>query len=320
MSEGADFDKDTLEFKEEKTKFSQLLKKGFKWFILCSLLALVYYTIFLMFFSTEQEKKIILESRAIQENLEYFENKVAMLDEVVGQIQSKDREVYSNIFNASPPSFTLDNDEYEEFLRVSDTLDYSSLIWKTSSRIASIWKRGEQLGCLISELEKSTQDNLAQLKSIPSIVPIDGFTESKTGATIGKRIHPFYKTITEHTGLDLVTNSGSKVFATADGVVKSIQKLQKGKGNHIQIDHQNGYITEYSHLSSINVKIGQRVKRGAVIGRVGTSGTVFAPHLHYEVMFNGQIMNPIDYFFSDLGPQEYRKVMMIAVNTGQSLD
>ena len=210
--------------------------------------------------------------------------------------------------------------DYTEFMNESDTLVLSSLAKLTSRKISSLESRVEAFDKLLTDVLQITADSLSHLRSIPSIIPIEDFTLPKTGATVGKKMHPFYKTITQHTGLDLVTSTGTKVMATADGVVSSVVKSPKGKGNQVFIDHGNGYVTTYSHLTNIVVKKGQKVKQGTTVGRVGTSGTVFAPHLHYEVIFNDEFMNPIDYFFVDLNPLEYREMMMIAVNTGQSLD
>lgn len=320
MGGGVDFDKDNLDFEESRHNLFFYIKKGFKWFVLCSLLAVCYYALFSLVFSNEQERKILKESRAIEENLAYMEEQMRMLEGVMVNLQSKDREIYENIFHSEPPHFALESSDYEAFLMESDTIDIATLIWQASAQIVAAEDKMVHYEKLLSRVEKMAKDSLECIRSIPSIIPIEDFSLPKTGATVGKKMHPFYKTITEHTGLDLITSSGSKVIATANGVVLSVEKSQKGKGNQVVIDHGNGYRTTYSHLSAIMVKKGQRVHQRTEVGRVGTSGTVFAPHLHYEVIFNGEYMNPIDYFFVDLNPLEYREMMMIAVNTGQSLD
>lgn len=320
MAKGVGFDRDNLDFEENRSKFSDYLKKGLSWFFGCSFLALLYYIVFSLVFSNEQEKKLIRESRAIEENLEYMEKQMEILEGVIDNLQVKDKEIYQNLFHSDPPYFNLGSVDYTEFMNESDTLVLSSLAKLTSRKISSLESRVEAFDKLLTDVLQITADSLSHLRSIPSIIPIEDFTLPKTGATVGKKMHPFYKTITQHTGLDLVTSTGTKVMATADGVVSSVVKSPKGKGNQVFIDHGNGYVTTYSHLTNIVVKKGQKVKQGTTVGRVGTSGTVFAPHLHYEVIFNDEFMNPIDYFFVDLNPLEYREMMMIAVNTGQSLD
>lgn len=320
MSRDLGFDKDNLDFEESKSKFSDIFKKGLKWFFGCSVLALCYYFLFSLIFSNDEEKRLIRESRAIDENLVYMEEQMVMLEGVMESLKAKDKEIYENIFHSEPPYFTLESGEYEAFLMKCDTLDLALLTSQTSEKIARLEDRMAGYGDLLDTIVKITSVSSSRIHSIPSIIPVEDFSLPMTGATVGPKMHPFYKTVVDHTGLDLITPAGAKVMATANGVVSSVVRSQKGKGNQVIVNHGNGYSTTYSHLSNISVKKGQKVKQGAVVGRVGTSGTVFAPHLHYEVIFNGEYMNPIDYFFVDLNPLEYREMMMIAVNTGQSLD
>jgi murein DD-endopeptidase MepM/ murein hydrolase activator NlpD len=197
---------------------------------------------------------------------------------------------------------------------------YSRVARRTASKLSELEVKMGEFGAILEDILSMTADSTGQLRKIPGVVPVENFSIPTTGATVGMKMHPFYKTITQHTGLDIVTSAGTKVFAAADGVVESVVKSQKGKGNQVIINHGNGYVTTYSHLTNIVAKKGQRLKRGDILGRVGTSGTVFAPHLHYEVIYNGEFMNPIDYFFVDLNPVQYREMMMIGLNTGQSLD
>jgi murein DD-endopeptidase MepM/ murein hydrolase activator NlpD len=320
MSEGVGFDKNNLDFEEKKSKFSDYLKNGLKWFFGCSFLAICYYVVFSLIYSNEQESKLIKESDAIAANLDRMEQQMDVLEGVIDNLQAKDYEIYQNIFNSEPPYFELSSVDYSEFLNESDTLDLASVARHTAQKISHLEVRMSSFDRVLRYVSKVATDSLAFVRGIPSIIPIEDFSLPKTGATIGKKMHPFYKTITQHTGLDLVTSVGTKVISAADGVVSSVTKSPKGKGNNITITHPSGYVTTYSHLSQMVVKKGQKVKQGDHIGRVGISGTVFAPHLHYEVIYNGEYMNPIDYFFVDLNPLEYREMMMIAVNTGQSLD
>jgi murein DD-endopeptidase MepM/ murein hydrolase activator NlpD len=123
-----------------------------------------------------------------------------------------------------------------------------------------------------------------------------------------------------HNGLDLIAPAGDPVYATADGVVKEVTKSRKGLGNVVAIDHGNGYVTRYAHLADIEVRKGRRVKAGTRIGYVGVSGNSFAPHLHYEVLRDTVVMDPVNHFFASLDPEEYVNVMIMAATTGQSLD
>ena len=134
------------------------------------------------------------------------------------------------------------------------------------------------------------------------------------------RIHPFYKTLQSHQGVDYTIPEGSRVFATADGVVRDAAQRNSTQGQTVVIDHGNGYETSYSHLSKINVRKGQRVSRGEIIALSGDTGLSLAPHLHYEVIYNGQPVDPVNYFFMELSPAEYHRLIRIAQSGMQSFD
>ena len=139
-------------------------------------------------------------------------------------------------------------------------------------------------------------------------------------ASYGMRIHPFYKTLQSHQGVDYTIPEGSRVFATADGVVRDVALRNSTSGQTVVIDHGNGYETSYSHLSKINVRKGQRVSRGEIIALSGDTGLSLSPHLHYEVRLNGMRVDPIHYFFMELTPTEYQRLMRIAQSGMQSFD
>lgn len=313
------FDKEQLRFTEEITTIWDYLKKGL-WFLVASLaLALVYYVIFALFINTEEEKQMIRENKAIEAEYQKLDSKMGQLENVISNLQARDRDIYRDIFNSDPPYFI---NEYRDtvFSYQGDTTQGALLVQYTSRRISSMEKEMASYSALICDIQNILEKESTSFKSIPSIIPINNFSLVQTGATIGRKIHPFYKTIVMHTGLDLITSTGTEVLASADGKVSDVSKSQRGKGNMISIDHGNGYVTTYSHLGEMFVRKGQKVSQGKVIGRVGTSGTIFAPHLHYEVLLNDEYEDPINYFFVSLNPALYKEMMMIAVNTGQSLD
>jgi murein DD-endopeptidase MepM/ murein hydrolase activator NlpD len=150
--------------------------------------------------------------------------------------------------------------------------------------------------------------------------PLNEFTFAQTGASVGDKINPFYKVPIRHDGLDLVSHSGEPVCVAADGVVTDVIKSRKGLGNVVVVSHKGGYVTRYAHLADIEVKKGRSLKKGDRIGYVGVSGNSFAPHLHYEVLRDTLVMDPVNYMFASLDPEEYVNVMILAVTTGQSLD
>ena len=154
----------------------------------------------------------------------------------------------------------------------------------------------------------------------PMTNPLESFSFAQTGASVGDKINPFYKVSIRHNGLDMIAPSGEPVYASADGVVRDVIRSRKGLGNVVEVDHGNGYVTRYGHLADVEVRKGREVKKGTRIGYVGVSGNSFAPHLHYEVMRDTLVMDPVNYLFASLTPEDYVNVLVMSVSTGQSLD
>jgi murein DD-endopeptidase MepM/ murein hydrolase activator NlpD len=151
-------------------------------------------------------------------------------------------------------------------------------------------------------------------------MPLKDISYVQTGASTGLRHNPVYKVEIRHDGLDLVVPQGAPVYASADGVVTRVTSSRKGLGNTVTIDHRNGYITKYCLLGEVNAVQGRSVKRGQKIGSVGISTQVAAPHLHYEVWRDSVALDPVNYLFASLSPEEYARMMTISVNTSQSMD
>jgi murein DD-endopeptidase MepM/ murein hydrolase activator NlpD len=163
-------------------------------------------------------------------------------------------------------------------------------------------------------------DKEKMLAAIPAIQPVANQDLKMTASGWGFRIHPIYKIRKFHYGMDFTSPVGTDVYATGDGVVKDVVNSNVGYGKYIEIDHGYGYTTLYAHLNDFNVRKGQKVKRGEVIGYVGNTGTSTAPHLHYEVHRNGTAVNPQNFYYMDLTPAEYERMIALSTNMGQSFD
>ena len=158
------------------------------------------------------------------------------------------------------------------------------------------------------------------LASIPAIQPVANTDLRRMASGYGYRIHPIYNVRKRHWGTDFSAPTGTPIYATGDGLVIENNNSRSGYGKHIIIDHGYGYQTLYAHMSKVDVRRGQRVKRGDVIGYIGSSGRSTAPHLHYEVIKDGRKINPINYFFNDLSPEEYEKMLELSSHSNQSFD
>ena len=250
------------------------------------------------------------ESRLIEDEYNELLGRTELLEQVVEDLGIKDENIYKELFNTSFPDYSL----------AVDTLS-GGYISHTSAMTDRLAAGLDYCGRLI----ETVMDSLAvmdpgRLAGLPAIMPIVDFPLGNVGASVGRKMHPFYKKVVYHGGLDLVAPVGVEVRATADGRVKEVERAQKLQGTRIVIDHGNGYETVYAHLSDLLVRKGQRIHRGDVIGRTGNSGTSFAPHLHYEVILNGVQLDPLNYFNGELDTERFGELLVYAVNTGQSLD
>jgi murein DD-endopeptidase MepM/ murein hydrolase activator NlpD len=157
------------------------------------------------------------------------------------------------------------------------------------------------------------------LASIPAIQPVANKDLKRIASGFGYRIHPIYKTLRMHTGIDFSAPVGTPIYATGDGVVEHLKNKMTGYGKVMMINHGFGYESLYAHMSKIFVKPGEKVKRGQIIGYVGNTGRSTGPHLHYEIRKNGKPVNPVHFFFQDLTPEEYEKVIEISSRPTQSM-
>ena len=163
-------------------------------------------------------------------------------------------------------------------------------------------------------------DLLVDRDTLPPLsLPLKGMSYVQTGASIGGKHNPIYKVEMQHEGLDLVAPQGEAVYAAAPGIVSSIHRSQRGLGRVVEIDHQNGYVTRYALLGEVQVNKGQKVRYGQQIGNIGESG-MFAPHLHYEVLLNGEILDPVNHLFASVTPEDYARMLYMAASTLQSMD
>lgn len=313
------YDKDLLDYVEEKHSLGYHILRVLKFVAYTLGLVVLYYLVFTLFFSSDEEKRMISESRLIEERYDELASRTQLLESVVGELSQKDERIYRELFNTDFPEFTFQDSSSVDYM--SDTVFSEAVISHTAQSIVRLRVQFDYCEDLISRVMDSLQLISADsLVRIPAILPVADFPLGNVGASLGRKMHPFYKKVVFHGGLDLVAPEGVEVRATADGQVKSVERAQKLQGTRIVIDHGNGYETVYAHLSDLLVRRGQKVSRGDIIGRTGNSGTSFAPHLHYEVLLNGVQLDPINYFNGELNQYRFGELLLYAVNTGQSLD
>ena len=170
------------------------------------------------------------------------------------------------------------------------------------------------------EIEVLVKDKATMLASIPAIQPVSNKDLKRFASGFGYRTHPIYKVRKMHTGVDFTAPTGTPIIAAGDGKVILVEKSNSGYGHQVEIDHGYNYITKYAHMSKIDVRVGEKIKRGQTIGAVGSTGTSTAPHLHYEVVYKGNKVDPKNYFFNDLTPLQYEEMTKLAGIENQAFD
>ncbi len=283
--------------------------------------ALLYYVCFALLFDTPEEHRMREQTKRLNEEYEMLSNRYDSLEMILDNITQRDQSVFRILFETDP--YDLDIERQEERLAIHEkniSKTQKQLNSELSARIDELGKQADKLEASwhkINDLGEKIGENI---NSIPSIQPVLNKQLTLLTAGYGTILNPFYRTLKSHQGVDYTVGEGSSIFATADGVVKEISDKNSTLGKTIVIDHGNGYQTSYSHLLSVGVRRGQRVQRGDIIAISGNSGLSLAPHLHYEVRYNDLRIDPIHYFFMELSPDEYQRIIRIAQSGMQSFD
>jgi murein DD-endopeptidase MepM/ murein hydrolase activator NlpD len=237
-------------------------------------------------------------------------------------LQDRDDNIYRVIFEAEPIPSSMRRAGFGGTDRYAALRGYkhSDIVINTTRTMDVIASQLYVQSKSFDEVFDMARNKELLLAALPAIQPVSNRELRRIASYYGYRTDPFYKIKKFHEGLDFSAPVGTEVYATGDGVVTRIERLSGGYGNYIIIDHGFSYETLYAHLSKFEVRRGQKVKRGQVIGYVGNSGKSTAPHLHYEVRRNGRPVNPVHYFFNDISPDEYDQLIELSARPGQSMD
>ncbi|HUW07581.1 MAG TPA: M23 family metallopeptidase [Williamwhitmania sp.] len=316
------FNPDSLSFDKVRLSLRNKITKGATYFFASAVIAIVYYIGYSFFFDTPVERGLKRENAQLYNQFDTLSKRFDQVEKVITDLEQRDENIYRTIFEAEPIPLSVRTagmggvaryDELETMSNPKIVIESFKTLEKLSNRVKVQSRSLEQL----TELAKRKEE---MMQCLPAIQPIRNTDLRRVASPFGMRIHPFYKVLKMHTGMDFTAATGTDVFATGDGTVTRVEQSQRGFGNVVEIDHGFGYKTLYAHLSAFNVRQGQHVKRGDVIGKVGNSGMSMAPHLHYEVWKNNSPINPINFYFNDLTPAEYDRLIELAANSGQSLD
>ncbi len=310
------YEKVKITFKERFWQFSSYIATG-----------LVFATVTVIasqqFIQSPNEKKKDREIEALQLQYDLLNKKMTQAEKVLKDLEDRDDNIYRAIFETEPLPATVryggsgGSSRYEVF----ESYQNEALLRTTTERMDRIAKRLYIQSKSFDEVVNLAKNKEKLMASIPAIMPINqnALAHAVTSG-YGWRTHPIYKTKEFHPGMDFSAEQGTPIYATGDGTVARAEALTQGYGHHVVLDHGFGYQTLYGHMSKLAVKSGQKVLRGQLIGYVGSTGLSTAPHIHYEVIKNGEKVNPINYYYNDLSPEQYELLVELSKKESQSFD
>ncbi|MDA7549683.1 M23 family metallopeptidase [Flavobacteriaceae bacterium] len=318
------YDSDTLSYRKieykkgRKTKIFFLSLLGM---ILSGFLLLIIY-LNIPYIETPREKALKRELSNMELQFELLNKKMVEAQTVLSEIEMRDNAIYRVYFEANPISEEQRKAGFGGVNRYKNLegFDNSNLIISTSKKIDVLTKQIVVQSKSLDEIAGLAEEKEKLLKAIPTIKPVKNEDLTRMASGYGYRSDPFTKARKFHRGMDFTAPRGTPVYATGNGVVKRADRRSSGYGRHVRINHGFGYTSLYAHLYKYVVKRGQKVKRGDLIGFVGSTGRSQAPHLHYEIIKDGKRVNPLNFYYGNLSPEEFAELLKVAGQENQSLD
>lgn len=315
------FNPHTLSYEQIEHTIGYKVKRSILYFLSSLFSGIVIFFIMVTFFPSPRERQLIQEKKKILAQYNLLDKQLDELSLVLADLQQRDDNLYRVIYQAEPIPLAT------RLGQVNKSAYYDQLAEMTNSQlVADITYKADVLKKQMyvqsksyDEIVQLAKENEARLEHLPAIQPVLNKDLKRTASGYGWRIDPIYHTRRFHEGMDFSAPIGTDVYATGNATVK-FSGWKSGYGNCVILDHGFGYETLYGHLYKSFVRAGQKVKRRDVIALVGNTGKSTGPHLHYEVHFRGKVMNPQNYYFQDLSPEEYDRMVQLSENTGQMFD
>lgn len=317
------YNPDTCTYERVKPTLSDISLGIFLFLGLSLVMAIGLTAIYSSYYTGEKEQALKEENQELLEHFNLLNKEVTELQTALKSLQQRDDNIYRVIFEAEPIPTSVrtagsgGTEKYKELLKKG--LKKEKLILEMRSKIDQMKKSMYVQTKSYDDIAKLIKNKSEMMSCMPAIQPVANKGLTRLTSGFGMRVHPIYKVGQFHPGIDFAAPQGTPIYATADGVVEKAE-FEGGYGNHITINHGYGYKTLYGHMYEMRVRKGDKIKRGELIGSVGSTGFSTAPHVHYEVLHNGEHVNPVFYFFKDLTADEYEKVLELASKPTQSLE
>ncbi len=316
------YNPNTLNYEKIQLTIVDRLKKVVTYMLVGLFFASIIIFLAYTFFDSPKELNLRRENAQLRKQYELISKDLDQLSAVLADIENRDDNIYRQILETEPISSNVRASGVGGVNRYSHLEGYenSELVIDVQEKLDKLAKRMYVQSKSFDEVVELAKDKEKMLASIPAIQPIPNKDLKRMASGFGMRVHPIYKVPKMHWGMDFSAPTGTNIFATGDGVVEKVVHSRRGLGKYVLIDHGYGYKTQYGHMSETKVRKGQKVKRGDVIGLVGNTGISSAPHLHYEVLKDGRKINPVNFYFNDLTPEEYDQMIELSSHANQSFD
>jgi len=309
------YDKIKLTFKDKVFKSSIYVGLGL-------VIGVIIYGLSYTYIDSPKEKQLKRENAHLQSQYVILNKKLEQFSKVLDDVQHRDDNIYRVIFEAEPIPSEIRKAGFGGVNRYKELEGFnnSELIISTTEKLDKLKKQLYIQSKSFDEVFNMAKKKGEMLAALPAIQPVQNEDLKRMASGYGYRMHPILKYSKFHAGMDFAADRGTPIYATGEGVIIQADAASSGYGKHVRINHGYGYVTLYGHMSKMNVKVGDKVKRGDVIGYVGNSGLSVGPHCHYEVRKNGNPVNPVNFYYNDLTAEEYAKMIELSNAPMQSLD
>ncbi|MBR6001597.1 MAG: M23 family metallopeptidase [Bacteroidales bacterium] len=311
-----EYDSKSLRLRKRRRNTRKALGIAFRYLAAVLAFLIIFYLIFESFFTTEKEKELIAKNALYEQSYSDLRASEKALAARIEILRERDDSIYRELFHTAAPK--LNPSGAADLIPESDSLSDGFFLSYSAEKAVRVVKMAGNVESNFKEIFANLE---ARKDSIPPLrFPLAEASYDRIGASVGEKLNPFYGVPSSHDGIDLMCRLGEKVYASADGTVSSVVHSTTGIGTMVEITHKGGYVTRYGCLSEVFVSSGSKVRAGDKLGAVGVSGKSFAPHLHYEVLRRGKVLDPVHHFFASVTPQQYSDMLYMAAGTGQSMD
>lgn len=316
------FNTHTLRFEKVEVPLRVRLLQTFGFIAASIVTGVIIVIVLFQYIDSPKEKLLRQQNQAYKESYSVLQERVKQLELQMNELENRDNDVYRSIFEADPipDSARVKVMEAKKEVQLIQNLSNSDLLETMVGQLNNLSLRMAYQTKSFSEITDMVKNKEKLLKAIPAIQPVNNKNLNRVASGFGYRVDPLYKDYRLHAGLDFAAPSGTPIYATADGVVQAAGFNTDGYGNKVVINHGYGYQTLYGHMVRVKARVGQSVKRGEVIGYIGSTGKSTGPHCHYEVIKRGQKVDPVYYFYNDLTPAQFDRILKAAATNKQSLD